>query len=424
MNATQFFSTLLGLLIITSLWKIYLEINNVNSAIRGTIGDANKNAEQKDEEKQKALSYTKSKANFTIARILYTTALLVVLCFSPILVESYQQHIAFWGTSSLSLAGYLYAITLAWSALFLPFELYHTFVLEERFGFNTSSLSIFIADKIKEILLGLILFLPLLSALFYLEKVFPKFWWIIAACIFVGFQFLLQVIYPRLILPLFFKFSPLPDENLKKELFSLAKKADFPAKDILVIDGSRRSRHSNAFFSGLGKSRMVVLFDTLLQQLSTGELKAVLAHEIGHYKKNHIFQMISLSVIQTFLAIFLISWLMEQPFFLNAFGFETSLLAPTIAIFFFFGSLFSYWISPLKNILLRKYEFEADQFALNQMGKKTQLIDALKKLHQENLSNLYPSKIYCVFYYSHPTLEERERALAEKERALLSPVKI
>ena len=416
MNATYFSYLILTLLGVTSLWKIYLEINNVDSAIKGT-------GQNQSGEQLKALDYTKSKANFSIFRILYTTVLLTILCFLPILAISYQQHVDFWGTSSLSLAFYLYAITLAWSVLFLPFELYNTFVLEERFGFNRSSLGLFFVDKIKEILLGLVFFLPLLSALFYLEKIFPKTWWIIAACNFVGFQLLLQIIYPRLILPIFFKLSPLPDEGLKKELFSLAKKADFPAKDILVIDGSRRSRHSNAFFSGLGKSRMVVLFDTLIEQLNTDELKAVLAHEIGHYKKNHIFQMISLSIFQTFLATFLISWLMNQPFFLNAFGFETSLLAPTIAIFFFFGSLFSYWVSPLKNILLRKYEFEADHFALDQMGNKSQLIEALKKLHKENLSNMYPSKIYCIFYYSHPTLKEREQALEEKERAILSLAK-
>lgn len=412
---SQLFTQLfLFLLLFGGVWKIFLEWLNKKSAEDGF----KKNISQKTiVDPQKAVAYTKAKSHFAMTKITYCTALLALLLSFPVFSESYAWFTRTFDTNPFLLAMYFYGLMMSWQIAQLPFEIYHTFVLEARFGFNTSSFSLFISDKIKEFCVGVVLILPLLTSIFLLRDFFPQHWWWIAATIFIAFQFLIQIIFPLIILPIFFKLTPLKDEKLREELFAFAKKVHFSAKNIFVIDGSRRSKHSNAFFAGMGKSRIIALFDTLIEQLTPKELKAVLAHEIGHYKKKHILRMIFFSIFQIFLGLFFVDWLMKTDFFLPSFGFgdsqpnQNDLLAPTMAIVFFFGSVMTYWLSPLKNFLSRKYEFEADQFACEKMGNHDALVSSLEKLHKENLANLFPHPIYCVFYYSHPTLWERKAAM-------------
>ena len=216
------------------------------------------------------------------------------------------------------------------------------------------------------------------------------------------------------IMPLFNKMEPLEEGELKDRLFDLADRTGFKAKTILVMDGSKRSGHSNAFFAGFGRFRRIVLFDTLIEQMSHEELEAVLAHEIGHYKKGHIPKMIMLSALLTFGMFALLGWLASGTWFAEAFLFSADAAAyfvPVLLLFVLLKELLTFWLSPLSSILSRKHEYEADAFAREAMDSAKPLVKALRKLHKENLSNLTPHPVYSRFYYSHPTLLERESAL-------------
>jgi STE24 endopeptidase len=233
----------------------------------------------------------------------------------------------------------------------------------------------------------------------------------------VLFQMLMMLIAPALILPLFNKFTPLPEGTLRERLFALAKKTGFPTRSIDVMDGSKRSRHSNAFFTGFGRFRKIVLFDTLVAHLSETELEAVLAHEIGHYKKRHITKLLAVSIFGMLVAFAAIAWLSRQDWFYRAFGFEAlpgvgaSSIVPAFLLFGLLGGTLSFWLTPIMSSWSRRFEYEADAFAREAMRESGSLIGALRKLNEKNLSNLTPHPLYSGFHYSHPTLLERERAL-------------
>jgi STE24 endopeptidase len=231
-------------------------------------------------------------------------------------------------------------------------------------------------------------------------------WWLWAWGAILAFQLLMLVLAPILILPLFNKFTPLPEGSLRERLLALAERTGFRARGIQVMDGSKRSRHSNAFFTGFGRFRKIVLFDTLIEQLQESELAAVLAHEIGHYKKGHIPK----SLLAAF---YVLAWLARQDWFYRVFGFEPGHLAPAFLLFGLLAGTVTFWLTPLANAWSRRFEYQADAFAARAMGESTSLVGALRKLNEKNLSNLTPHPLFSGFHYSHPTLLERERALAE-----------
>ena len=227
------------------------------------------------------------------------------------------------------------------------------------------------------------------------------------------FQVLMIIVYPRLILPIFNKVQDLPEGELKTKLIELADKGGFKASAIQVIDGSRRSSHSNAFFTGFGRFRRIMLYDTLIEQLSPTEIEAVLAHEIGHYKKGHILKMMAMSFAMTFLTFAIMGWLSKSEWFYLGFGFcEASGFGPVLLMYSMFSGLFTFWLTPLLNAFSRKNEYEADRFAASLCGSGEPLCAALEKLHKENLGNLTPHPLYSAFHYSHPTLVERVAAIS------------
>jgi STE24 endopeptidase len=242
-------------------------------------------------------------------------------------------------------------------------------------------------------------------------------WWLWAWGVVVAFQLLLMLVAPALIMPLFNKFTPLPDGPLRQRLFALAQRTGFPTRSIDVMDGSKRSRHSNAFFTGFGRFRKIVLFDTLVAQLSEPELEAVLAHEIGHYKKRHVIKLLAVSVASLLAAFAAIAWLARQDWFYRAFGFQPqhnfspSAVVPAMLLFALLAGTITFWLSPVINVWSRRFEYEADAFARRTMNEAASLIGALRKLNEKNLSNLTPHPLYSGFHYSHPTLLEREQAL-------------
>jgi len=261
------------------------------------------------------------------------------------------------------------------------------------------------------LLLALALGYPLLVLILKLVGWLGAGWWFWAWVCVAAFQLGLMLAAPVLILPLFNKFTPLPPGELRDGLLDLGRRAGFRARDIQVMDGSKRSRHSNAFFTGLGRFRRIVLFDTLVRQLDRGEMEAVLAHEIGHYKKGHIPKTIALSLGGGLLAFYLVSVLARQAWFLGGLGFAPGRMAPALLIFALLSGVVTFWMSPLFHGLSRRHEYEADAFAAGLIQQRQPLIAALRKLNEQNLSNLTPHPLYSGFYYSHPTLLEREAAL-------------
>lgn len=360
---------------------------------------------------EKAADYTLAKSKFgAISNCWETTWLLITgLVILPALYNWFSGSL---GTSIWMQPLVFLIITTLISIPNLPWEWWEQFKIEARFGFNKSTLGLWISDQLKSTLINGVLMYPLLLALIWLVST-SSLWWLWGYLLTMGFMLLMMVIGPMFIMPLFNKFTPLADGSLKDRLNSLAQRTSFPSKTILVMDGSRRSAHSNAFFAGFGKARRIVLFDTLIEQLTEEELEAVLAHEIGHYKKKHLQKMLLVSSIFGFLAFWLLGQLAASPAFAGAFGyiFGEGELAPTLLVFSMFAPLVVFWLTPIFSARSRKHEYEADAYAKASIGTPAPLIGALRKLQQKNLSNFTPHPLYSRVYYSHPTLLEREAAL-------------
>jgi STE24 endopeptidase len=366
---------------------------------------------------RRSVDYTLAKSRFGDIVNVFDTVVLIAVLFSGLLPWAFGRFSVSLGTSSVAMAGFLFLTGIALSVTELPFAWYAQFKIEERFGFNTTTMKTWFLDRIKGLLLALLLGYPLLILVLKLIEWTGTNWWLWAAALVIAVQLLLLLIAPAIIMPLFNKFTPLPEGELRQRLFALARRTDFPTRSIDVMDGSKRSRHSNAFFAGLGRFRKIVLFDTLIAQLTELELESVLAHEIGHYKKRHVIKMLSVSIAGVVLAFAATAWLARQQWFYRAFGFAyqggfvAAKVVPAILLFALLAGTISFWFSPLLRSWSRHFEYDADSFARVAMGETQSLIQALRKLTKNNLSNLTPHPLYSSFYYSHPTLLERERAL-------------
>lgn len=361
---------------------------------------------------QKAADYTLARQKFQMVETVFGTLVLALVVFGAILPTLFAK-IAAWSPGAAKWDDALFVLV---SAVLvgipgLPFEWWSQFRLEARFGFNKSTPGLWVLDRIKALLLTFAIGFPLLWGLLSLVGVVGRFWWIWGFGLFFTFQLLMLVLYPKLILPLFNKLTPLTDDSLRNRLMALADRTGFKAKAIEVMDGSKRSGHSNAFFTGFGRFRRIVLFDTLIAQLTPEELEAVLAHEVGHYRRGHIPKMLLVSAVLQFIGFALIAWLAQSSWFNPAFGFPEGELAPAFLLFGLLSGLVTFWFSPISNLFSRKHEFEADRFAREAMNGPTAMVSALHKLAQKNLSNLTPHPWYSGFHYSHPTMVERERAL-------------
>ncbi len=292
----------------------------------------------------------------------------------------------------------------------LPLSLVQTFRLEEKFGFNKMTLSLWVSDLFKGLLVGAVLGLPILWLILKLMNAGGAYWWAIAWLSLVVYQLFVMWIAPNLIMPLFNKFSPLEDETLKSKVTDLMNRVGLSAKGFYVMDGSRRSAHSNAFFTGMGNNKRVVFFDTLLKQLSLDEMEAVLAHELGHFKLKHIPKLMITSFLMSLLGLATLGYLSGQTWFYTGLGVEPSLSSPNDALalllFMEVVPLLSFLLSPLTSARSRKFEFEADAFA-KMHAKSASLKSALLKLYQDNSSTLTPDPIYVSFYHSHPPASQR-----------------
>lgn len=363
------------------------------------------------EEYSKGQSYSLKKEHFSMIRRVAGLAFTLSLIFSGFL-GWLDGILLSWGLEGFWLGFvFLTALSLLSSLFQLPLQFYSQFVLEEEFGFNRMTPRLYFKDSLKSGILSLVISLPLLFVLYKFLDWAGSWWWIYGWAGFVAFQLLLFFLYPALIAPIFNKFTPLEDGELKESLDDLARNCNFSNQGIFVMDGSKRSSHSNAYFTGMGKFRRIVLFDTLIDQLSTEELKAVLAHEIGHYKKRHITKRMISAMVFSAGAFFLLELLQHWSPLYQAFRMNQPSLHGLLVILMYCSSPLSFFFNPIAAGRSRKQEFEADNFAKDILGSGTELVNALHKLGKKNLSNLTPHPWYSRFYYSHPPLAERSQAL-------------
>ncbi len=362
---------------------------------------------------QKAADYTVAKARFGLLEMALGAAVLLGWTLLGG-IDALNQAIAAsglgeWGTLVPQIA-LLAAFGLVSGLLDLPFTLYSTFRIEERFGFNKMTFKLWLADLVKSTLVGVVIGLPIVALILWLMGSTGRFWWLWAWGAWMAFNLLVLVLFPTVIAPLFNKFQPLEDESLKARVTALMQRCGFAAKGLFVMDGSKRSAHANAYFTGFGAAKRVVFYDTLLKQLNPGEVDAVLAHELGHFKHKHIIKRI-VSMFAISLAGFaLLGWLSQQLWFYAGLGVRPSLTAPNDALalllFMLAVPLFSFFVSPVFAQLSRKHEFEADAYAVAQTDGRD-LQSALLKLYKDNASTLTPDPVFVKFYYSHPPASER-----------------
>lgn len=362
---------------------------------------------------RKAADYTITKARFGLLELAFGTAVLLgwtllggIDMLNQALVGS---SLGSYGAMVVPLA-LLAAFGLISGVLDLPFTLYSTFVIEERFGFNKMTFRLRLGDLLKSTVVGVLIGLPVVALMLWIMGSAGRWWWLWAWAAWMGFNLLILVLYPTVIAPLFNKFQPLEDETLKARVTALMARCGFAAKGLFVMDGSKRSAHANAYFTGFGASKRVVFYDTLLKQLNPGEVDAVLAHELGHFKHKHIVKRIVSMFAMSLAGFALLGWLSTQVWFYTGLGVRPNMAASNDALalllFMLVVPLFSFFVSPLFALFSRKHEFEADAYAVAQTDGRD-LQSALLKLYQDNASTLTPDPVFVKFYYSHPPASER-----------------
>ena len=365
-----------------------------------------------------SVAYTQAKSKFSVLSAIYD-AIILLLILTYGLIPFIYESLSGWVGQSLLSQSFVFILSLFILGLpSLPLSWWNTFKLEESFGFNKSTQKLWFLDQVKGFILSVLIGVPLIFTLMWIVQKMGAYWWVWAFAVFWLFQVVMVVLYPMFILPLFNKLEPLESGELRDRLMALGDRCGFKSKTIFVMDGSKRSGHSNAFFTGFGQFRRIVLYDTLIEQMEIDELEAVLAHEIGHYKCGHIPQRLIFSAIASFLLFAFLGWLMQAIWIFEAFAFSSTVedyFVPAFLLITLFSGLFTFWLSPLEGLWSRKHEYEADAFARNAMDRASPLINALRKLYNENLGNLIPHPIYSAFYYSHPTLVERESALMNED---------
>jgi STE24 endopeptidase len=369
----------------------------------------------KDDYEQSA-SYTLAKARFQRWSEVYGRIVTLFLLFGGLLPFLETLIIAMLPQSLANslIRGVLFCLGVGviFSLASLPSNLYSTFGIESRFGFNKTTLSLYFSDKLKGLILGIMIGGPFLYVVLWLMQATGEYWWIWAFVFIAMFQLLMIIIFPTFIAPWFNKFEPLPSGELRDRIMALAKQIGFKASGIFVMDGSKRSAHSNAYFTGIGKAKRIVLFDTLIEQMTIDQGLAVLAHEMGHYKMKHIRRMMLVQSVILFVGLYFLGRLVNYEPVFTAFGLQPSNHA-ALVLFSLISGPFTFYLGPLVNLLSRKHEYEADRFAAITLGNGKPMEEALINLTVKNLSNLTPHPWYSAYHYSHPTPTERIGAIRQ-----------
>jgi len=359
----------------------------------------------------KTSAYTLEQSRVGLIESILDNALLFVFLFGGVL-GVYDRWITTL-TGSFVASGLLFflLLSLVQGLLEIPFSLYQTFHIESRYGFNTMTFRLWLMDLLKGTAIAMLLLVLLGGGALWLVRLSPQFWWLWVWGFFAVVSRFLLYISPYVIEPLFFKFEPVREEGLEDEIKRLMEKAGLTVSRVMQVDASRRSRHSNAYFTGIGRVKRIVLYDTLLQQLSHREILAILAHEVGHWKKGHIWKRLLLTEAGALAGCYLAFVLLNRGTLPHLVGLTDGSFAAQLVILGFLGSLFGFFVTPLSSWLSRQHEWEADRFACQLSGLPDALASGLIKLCRENLANLHPHPLYARFYYSHPPVVERVQRL-------------
>jgi STE24 endopeptidase len=405
-----FLAALTGYLAL-KLWLAQRQLRHV-AANRARVPEAFADKIQLDAHR-KAADYTLAKTRLGRLELVYSSLLLVGWTLGGGLqwLDQAWQHLQ-WSNMATGVA-VLTCTFMIMAVLELPFSIYHTFGIEARFGFNRTSPATFVSDLLKQTLLLLILGVPLAWAALWLMQESGSLWWFYLWILWAGFSLLMLWAYPAIIAPLFNKFSPLEDADLQRRIKSLLDRCGFTSQGVYVMDGSRRSGHGNAYFTGMGRNKRIVFFDTLLKTLETDEIEAVLAHELGHFKRKHVQKRIVTMMLTTLAGLALLGWLIGQPWFYHGLGVQNASNHMALLLFLMVAPIFTIYFQPLAAWFSRKHEFEADDYAAAQ-ASAADLIQALVKMYRENASTLTPDPLYSAFYDSHPPAPVRVAHLSTR----------
>lgn len=359
----------------------------------------------------KSQDYTRDRTRFGLLDD--TASLVILLAFWWLGGFGWLDEVVRGHAENQIIAGLLFigALYLGSRLINMPFDLYGTFVIEERYGFNKTTIGTFVIDKVKGLLLSVVIGVPILALVLHLFDQFGSSAWLYGWIAVASFSLLMMYLAPTYIMPLFNKFEPLEEGELKTAIREMSEKCQFPLTEVYEIDGSKRSTKANAFFTGLGKHKKIALYDTLIKNNGVGELVAVLAHEIGHFKKKHIYQSMVLSILQMGVLFFLLGLFLNNQGLFDAFGVEGVSVYGSLVFFMFLFEPISKLLSILMMILSRKNEYEADAYAAEVTGRPEDLISGLKKLSKDNLANLTPHPFFVFLNYSHPPMLKRIAAL-------------
>src|SRR4051812_17310047 len=384
----------------TRLWLGRRQIRHVNAhrdAVPASFADSIPLAAH-----QKAADYTAAKTR--LGAIDAVLGALIVLAFT---LGGALQWLSDAWTHVFAPGGLAHGTALLLSLFFiqgaisLPLALYRTFVVEARFGFNRMTLALFATDLAKQVVLALALGVPLLLAVLWLMQRMGQYWWLYVWIVVTLFSLVLQLIFPALILPLFNKFTPITEGELAARIGALLERCGFRSSGLYKMDGSKRSSHGNAFFTGFGATKRIVLFDTLVERLAPSEVEAVLAHELGHYKLHHIVKMLVFSTAMTFAGLWVLGQLIDKPWFYEGLGVRTASTALALALFMLVVSEFTFFLQPVMALYSRRREYEADAYAMRH-ADSTELARALVKLYQANAATLTPDPVHSACYGPHP----------------------
>ncbi len=402
MTASQFSALFVSALfsnMVIKLWLAYRQLDHV-AAHRAEVPVAFREKVELAAH-QKAADYTRAQLHLGMLTVMFEVALLLAFTLGGGI-----QWLGGWSSATFDgalLQGtvLIVAVLMLQAALEMPFDLYSTFNIEARFGFNKMTLKLYLLDALKGLLLGLVLGLPLLLGVLWLMGRMGELWWLYVWGVWVSFNLLLLFIYPTYIAPLFNDFEPLQDETQKARIEALLKKCGFAASGLFVMDGSKRSTHGNAYFTGFGKTKRIVFFDTLLERLTPNEVDAVLAHELGHFKRHHVFKRIAFTFAISLGFLWLLAQLQHADWFYLGLGVSSQSTAIALLLFFMVLPVFTFLLQPIASAYSRKHEFEADEYAA-QHTDANELVSALVKLFQDNAKTLTPDPLYASFYESHP----------------------
>ena len=364
-----------------------------------------------DETYSKTIEYTMDKGRFSRWSTLFDTLVTLWILFGGVLpwIEKWSESFGFGAIWTGVL--FIFGFGVVSFVLGLPLEWISTFYIEQKHGFNKTTVGLYIKDKLKEIALSTAISLPVLYVVLWFMSTTGSLWWVWTFGFVILFQLVMLVIYPMFIAPLFNKFKPLEDGELKEALTALCRKVKFSIIGIFQMDGSKRSAHANAYFTGISKSRRIVLYDTLIKEMTVPQAVAVLAHEIGHYKLHHVKKMIVISAFGLLVGLFALGQLYDFPPFFSAFGLSNITNHAALVLFIILSKTFTFYLRPIFSAMSRKHEYEADRFCVKETLNKANIEDALLTLTKQNLSNLTPHPWYSTFYYSHPAIIERIKAI-------------